>query len=58
MFSLEDRKRFIEETFKTNKVTVITYEGLTIDLCHRIKADFILRGLRNPPILSSKSRTH
>jgi pantetheine-phosphate adenylyltransferase len=49
MFSLEDRKRFIEETFKEEpKVTVITYEGLTIDLCKRIKANFILRGLRNP----------
>lgn len=49
MFSLEERKRFIEETFKNEpKVTVITYEGLTIDLCHKIKADFILRGLRNP----------
>ena len=49
MFSLEDRKRFIEEAFKDEpKVSVITYEGLTIDLCHRIKADFILRGLRNP----------
>ena len=49
MFSLEDRKRFIEETFKGEvKVSVITYEGLTIDLCHQIKADFILRGLRNP----------
>jgi pantetheine-phosphate adenylyltransferase len=30
-----------------SKVTVITYEGLTIDLCHKSK-DFILRGLRNP----------
>lgn len=49
MFSLEDRKRFIEETFKDEpKVTVITYEGLTIDLCKKIKANFILRGLRNP----------
>jgi pantetheine-phosphate adenylyltransferase len=49
MFSLEDRKRFIEETFKDEpKVSVITYEGLTIELCHRIKANFILRGLRNP----------
>jgi pantetheine-phosphate adenylyltransferase len=49
MFSLEDRKRFIEETFKDEpKVSVITYEGLTIDLCKKIKADFILRGLRNP----------
>mgnify|MGYP005822364823 CR=1 FL=1 len=34
MFSLEDRKRFIEETFKNElSVTVISYEGLTIDLC-------------------------
>ena len=49
MFSLEERKRFVEETFKDEpKVSVITYEGLTIDLCHTIKADFILRGLRNP----------
>jgi pantetheine-phosphate adenylyltransferase len=49
MFPLEERKRFIEETFKNEpKVTVITYEGLTIDLCKKIDADFILRGLRNP----------
>jgi pantetheine-phosphate adenylyltransferase len=49
MFSLEDRKRFIEETFINEpKVSVITYEGLTIDLCKNIKANFILRGLRNP----------
>jgi pantetheine-phosphate adenylyltransferase len=49
MFSLEDRKRFIEETFKNEpKISVITYEGLTIDLCQKINANFILRGLRNP----------
>jgi pantetheine-phosphate adenylyltransferase len=49
MFSLEDRKRFIEETFQNEpKISVITYEGLTIDLCHKINANFILRGLRNP----------
>ena len=49
MFSLEERKRFIEETFKDEpKISVITYEGLTIDLCHKINANFILRGLRNP----------
>jgi pantetheine-phosphate adenylyltransferase len=29
-------------------VTVISYEGLTIDLCKKLGADFILRGLRNP----------
>ena len=49
MFSLEDRKRFIEEAFKDDtKVSVITYEGLTIDLCRKMDAQFILRGLRNP----------
>ena len=49
MFSLEERKRFIEEAFKDEpKVRVITYSGLTIDLCKKEKADFILRGLRNP----------
>ena len=49
MFSLEDRKRFIEEAFKDEpKVKVITYSGLTIDLCKKEKANFILRGLRNP----------
>jgi pantetheine-phosphate adenylyltransferase len=49
LFSLEERKRFIEEAFKDQpKVKVITYSGLTIDLCKKEKADFILRGLRNP----------
>jgi pantetheine-phosphate adenylyltransferase len=49
MFSLEDRKRFIEDTFKDEpKVRVISYSGLTIDLCKKENADFILRGLRNP----------
>ena len=49
MFSLEERKRFIEETFKDEpKVRVITYSGLTIDLCKKENAEFILRGLRNP----------
>ena len=49
MFSLEERKRFIEEAFKNEpKVRVITYSGLTIDLCKKENAEFILRGLRNP----------
>lgn len=49
MFSLEERKRFIEKTFQNEpKISVITYEGLTIDLCNKINANFILRGLRNP----------
>lgn len=49
MFSLEERKHFIEETFKDEpKISVITYEGLTIDLAKKLNANFILRGLRNP----------
>jgi pantetheine-phosphate adenylyltransferase len=49
MFPLEDRKRFIEECFADYPtVSVVTYEGLTIDLCKKLKAHFIVRGLRNP----------
>lgn len=49
MFSIEERKQFLEETFQDEpKISIITYEGLTIDLCKKINANFILRGLRNP----------
>ncbi|MFK7746781.1 MAG: pantetheine-phosphate adenylyltransferase [Kordia sp.] len=49
MFSLEQRKQFIEDSFKDEpNVTVVTYEGLTVDFCKRNHIDFILRGLRNP----------
>ena len=49
MFSLEERKRFIEDTFAgEKKIKVMTYEGLTVDFCKEIGAQFILRGLRNP----------
>lgn len=49
MFSIEERTRFIAEAFADEpKVSVVTYEGLTIDLCKKLKANFILRGLRNP----------
>ena len=49
MFTLEERKRFIEESFADEpSVKVVTYQGLTIDLCKELKANFILRGLRNP----------
>ena len=49
MFSLEQRKRFIEDAFKNNpKIKVVTYSGLTIDFCKNNEVDYILRGLRNP----------
>jgi pantetheine-phosphate adenylyltransferase len=49
MFNLEERKRFIEETFKHEpRIKVMTYEGLTVNFCNEVGAEFILRGLRNP----------
>lgn len=49
MFSLEERKRFVSEAFKhEKKIRVMTYEGLTVDFCKQVDAEFILRGLRNP----------
>ena len=49
MFPLEQRIKFIEQSFENNpQISVISYEGLTINLCKKMKANFILRGLRNP----------
>mgnify|MGYP003668502944 CR=1 FL=1 len=49
MFSLEKRMKFIKEAYKDEpKIKVMTYKGLTIDFCKKMKANFILRGLRNP----------
>ncbi len=49
MFSLEERKKFIEDAFSHNpKIKVVTYKGLTVDFCKKNKVEFILRGLRNP----------
>jgi len=49
MFSLAERTKFIEDGFKNEpSVSVMSYEGLTIDFCRKVGAEFILRGLRNP----------
>src|SRR5699024_4000951 len=49
MFSLDERKAFLEQTFANEpQVKVKTYSGLTVDFCIQEKAGFILRGLRNP----------
>tara|TARA_B100000780_G_scaffold254647_1_gene202893 strand:- start:300 stop:752 length:453 start_codon:yes stop_codon:yes gene_type:complete len=49
LFNLEKRISFISQTFKKEtKIKVLSYEGLTIDFCMKVKADIILRGLRNP----------
>lgn len=49
MFTLEERKAFLENTFKDEpKIKVDTYKGLTVNYCKENNANFILRGLRNP----------
>lgn len=49
MFSLEQRQQFIEDAFANEpRISVVTYEGLTVDFCEKIGVEFILRGLRNP----------
>ncbi|RLD73059.1 MAG: pantetheine-phosphate adenylyltransferase [Bacteroidetes bacterium] len=46
-FPLEKRKAWIEDIFANEpKITVDTYEGLTVNYCERKKANYILRGLR------------
>ena len=48
MFSESERESFIKKAFADEpKIKVMTYSGLTIDFCRDIKADYILRGLRN-----------
>lgn len=47
-FSLEERCKWIERVFvNESKVSVQKYEGLTIDFCEKVSANYILRGLRN-----------
>jgi pantetheine-phosphate adenylyltransferase len=49
MFSLQDRVEFISNTFKNEpKISIKTYQGLTVNFCRKVEATAILRGLRNP----------
>src|ERR1035437_8020458 len=46
-FPLEKRAKWINEVFKNEpRVEVETHEGLTVDFCKKVKASYILRGLR------------
>lgn len=46
-FPLEKRKKWIEDIFSDEpKISVDTYEGLTVNYCERKNANYILRGLR------------
>lgn len=47
-FNLETRQEFITKTFENNpKIEVATYNGLTIDFCKNVNANYIVRGVRN-----------
>ncbi len=47
MFSQEQRQQWIADIFSDrSEVEVLSYEGLTIDKCREIGAQFILRGIR------------
>lgn len=46
-FPLETRIELIKKVFENDsRVEVVHYDGLTIDYCRKIKAQYILRGLR------------
>ena len=48
MFSVEDRISFIQSVVgESDNVKVMSYEGLTIDFCKNVNANFIVRGVRN-----------
>lgn len=48
-YTLEQRMRWIEDVFADYpKVKVTCYQGLTVDFCKEVGADFIIRGLRGP----------
>ncbi len=48
LFSLEQRMTSIGKMFEdTPEVIVEQYHGLTVDFCHQVGSNYILRGLRN-----------
>lgn len=47
MFSEEQRIKWIREIYKDNpKIEVLGYDGLTVNCCKNVGANFILRGIR------------
>lgn len=47
MFSEVQRLEWLQEIYKGNdKVEAIAYDGLTVDCCKEVGANFILRGIR------------
>ena len=48
LFPIEKRKNWIETTFaKFSNISVMTYDGLTVDFAANVNAKYIFRGLRS-----------
>lgn len=48
LFSLDERIRWIQEIFKDEpKVKVDHFEGLTLHYCQKVRAKYLVRGIRN-----------
>lgn len=48
LFPLEKRIEWLESVFsKEPKVTVDYFEGLTVNFCKKVNANYLIRGLRN-----------
>ena len=48
MFSPEERLQRVRALFPDEpRIEVLTYSDMTVDLCHRVGAQFILRGIRD-----------
>ena len=47
MFSAEQRVQWLDEIFKNeSKIASVIYEGLTVECCKKLSANYILRGIR------------
>jgi pantetheine-phosphate adenylyltransferase len=47
MFSDKQRKQWLQEIFKDEpKIKAVVYEGLTVECCKKVKANYIVRGIR------------
>ena len=48
LFPIETRIEWIQKTFSGNpKISIQSYEGLTVEFCKKNNAKFLIRGLRN-----------
>ena len=47
MFTAEQRIKWLEEIFRNEpKIEAVVYDGLTVECCRKVNANYILRGIR------------